>query len=131
MTTITLFDQKTWVDQYKKELKGLSVKETFLFIFHKHPLSGCALPLLSSGEHKKIMKEMKTMPMLDIAKYADAVTVACVDNPNLVKSFNYDDVSNCICDTTIGNAAYIALYTKDSNIRKKMFDWVKKWQESK
>jgi hypothetical protein len=120
------FDQKKWVAEHAKELKGKNVQEVFRYVTANHPNMGCALPWhLNSSSIDNELKKMKEMTLEELAKYADAVAVACVDEVATGPISKDTPFTN---ETSVGNAAYIALYSSNEQIRTSYTQLIETWK---
>lgn len=125
-----LFDQKAWLAEHANELKRKSVQQVFCYVMANHPNGGCALSYnLYDADIKKTLKKMKKMPTEDLAKYADAVAVACVDKLPVDTSMDLN--AGGINETSIGNVAYISLYAKDDAHRLICSKFIAAWRAEK
>lgn len=98
------FDQKKWIQEHGME--GQEYRLVSAYVKTQHPNIGLALPLRQL-QNPQLKKKILRMPLEKVARYADAVTMACsgqmdVSSPD--PSWSMWNVTN------FGNMAYLALH---------------------
>ena len=121
------FDHKIWAEKHKSELEFMmeakdsqSVQNVFRYVQSHHPNMGCALSPLFM-EQKRLLKKMKSMPLSELAKYADAVAVICCELVGeTMFQLSGGQTRQWLTDpneTSIGNVAYMACHHSKEAIR--------------
>ena len=110
-------DNKEWVRTNASYLDVKDPQQVFGYVRVAHPLCGCArveFPELRGNE-----------PAEELAQFADAVTVACVDHLPLTDSF-----PGKMNHTGVGNTAYIGLHSTDAMAKQHSLKMLQAWRAS-
>lgn len=108
LAKIPVFDNQTWVAEHLSRIDCKSPNATYAYIANStHPYHGCAFNV---AVFEPQIRGMETLELL--AKFADAVTVACW-NVLSKRQEPVDDLHRCNI-TTIGGLALIVLKTTDA-----------------
>lgn len=105
-----LFDNQTWVKEHASDLFPDNPKKTFEYVKNHHPFCGCAFSISAFPPPHQIPQETDVL-----AKYADAVTVCCVE----ILGYGLIELPSNMNLTEVANAAYVAKYHSDAMIRER------------
>jgi hypothetical protein len=123
--------QCAWVAEHIDELYPEDTQLTFETVIHMHPYAGCAFSPLGVNPQHEMERAKETA---DIAKYADAVTVCCLESEALRRQIAVplDDTALFkVNETTIANLAYIGLHHSMPSVRQQCLDTVSRWQRQR
>jgi len=117
-------DNEQWVRQHSIFLDANNIELSFNYIKKNHPLVGCS---------RRVFPALTAIDTIEqLASYADAVTVACVERlgteqmPNLI-SLKKAEIKNWN-HTGVGNLAYIAIHHSTKKIRTQALAILEKWR---
>ena len=113
-------DNIQWVQDNEQYLDSKDVGKTFAYVRRYHPMSGCAHAVMPELTCKEDIKEL--------AKLANAVTVACVEVSGRDKGVVELSQMSQLNTTAVGNMAYIALNHSDEEVRKHYIDVLDRWK---
>ena len=114
-------DNKQWVQDHKEILGDVrKYNGVFRIVREYHPMCG-----VSRARMKALDSEEK---IEELASFADAVTVACVDHVP-VPTETSDTELACINHTGVGGMAYISLYSTGQKRREEASVLVLRWRD--
>lgn len=122
---VTEVNNVAWVKEHATRIDPIvnDPAKVLRYVRDHHPLYGCAMvdfPTLTGQETTQ-----------DLAKYADAVAIACRNTAPL-PDVDGETKANMkrLNQTSIGNVAYVALHADDELRRNKAFVLIQTWRES-
>lgn len=107
-----LFDNQTWVKENKTNLFPDDPDRTMQYVLSNHPFHGCAFSISAFPPPHKI----PTQNIDILLKYADAVTICCIEVLGYGLNAQMDANSNL---TAVGNLAYVVKFHSDPRIRER------------
>jgi hypothetical protein len=128
---IEWIDNVKWVAEHIDELYPEDTQLTFETVIHMHPYAGCAFSPRGVNPQHEIERAKETA---DIAKYADAVTVCCLESEALRRQIAapLDDAAlSKVNETTIANLAYMGLHHSMASVRQQCLDTVTRWRRQR
>lgn len=105
-----LFDNPNWVKERESFLLPNDPHRTLEYVRINHPFCGCAFSISQFPPPHKIPKDLDVL-----AKYADAVTVCCVE----ILGYGLSSLPPDTNLTGFANTAYVAKHHSDEMIRQK------------
>lgn len=119
---VTEVDNPEWVRKHAANLDINNIQQVFSYVRVVHPLAGCsrrAFPDLCGDESVE-----------ELAKLADAVTVACVNSGEEISvppGFDYNSLNH----TALGNIAFTALYASQESWKAKCLTILESWRAAR